>query len=546
MPDALSNVSTRRKTTPQTVRAEPTQVVNSAGGYTFPVSQQTRVMRFLTLGVEGGTYYTTEAELTRDNARVMLEAAARHTSWLVDRIVDVSLSGRAPRQNPALFALAACASLADELEGRRKALAAITDVCRTGSQLFTFIAYAQQFRGWGRGLRNGISAWYEQRDVDQLAYQLVKYRQREGWTHCDVLRQAHPHVSDLGRRALISWAAGKDLDPTAVPSIVNRFIAAQETTNVPTWANLASEGLPWEALPDAALNEPLVWEAMIARGMPATALMRQLPRLTRLGVLAQSSPTTKTVAAQLQNPERLKAARVHPVNVLIAQRTYASGKSLRGSSTWTPVRQIVDALDAGFYAAYGTIEPTGRPTMLALDVSGSMASGSVGGLPMTPREASAALALVQMSIEPDTHVVGFTGGGRSYWERSSQRQNVDALTELAISPRQRLDDAVRTVSDLPFGSTDCALPMLYAAHKQLDVDTFVIYTDNETWAGAIHPHQALDAYRQRSGRDARLAVVGLTATNFTIADPADPGQLDVAGFDSHVPQLLTDFGNRLI
>ena len=46
-------------------------------------------------------------------------------------------------------------------------------------------------------------------------------------------------------------------------------------------------------------------------------------------------------------------------------------------------------------------------------------------------------------------------------------------------------------SDLPFGGTDCALPMLYATRKRLPVDAFVVMTDNETWAGNIHPVEAL-------------------------------------------------------
>lgn len=37
--------------------------------------------------------------------------------------------------------------------------------------------------------------------------------------------------------------------------------------------------------------------------------------------------------------------------------------------------------------------------------------------------------------------------------------------------------------------------MLYAAKKNLEVDTFVIYTDSETWAGSVHPYQALKQYR---------------------------------------------------
>jgi len=112
---------------------------------------------------------------------------------------------------------------------------------------------------------------------------------------------------------------------------------------------------------------------------------------------------------------------------------------------------------------------------------------------------------------------------------------------LDISPRQRLDDVVRTVSGLPFGRTDCALPMLWATATSTPVDAFVIYTDSETWCGAVHPHQALETYRQAMSIDAKLIVVGMTATEFTIASPDDAGMLDVVGFDTAAPNVITDF-----
>ena len=88
--------------------------------------------------------------------------------------------------------------------------------------------------------------------------------------------------------------------------------------------------------------------------------------------------------------------------------------------------------------------------------------------------------------------------------------------------------------------------MLYAAARGVEVDTFVIYTDSETWAGDIHPAQALRDYRRASGIDARLVVVGMVANGFSIADPADPGMLDVVGFDTATPQLISDFARGLV
>ena len=139
--------------------------------------------------------------------------------------------------------------------------------------------------------------------------------------------------------------------------------------------------------------------------------------------------------------------------------------------------------------------------------------------------------------------MGFYAGRKGYRKQGRQVHDgyVDGLTPLAISPRQRLDDAVKTVSGLPFGGTDCALPMLYALAHQQEVDTFVILTDSETWAGDIHPAQALRDYRPASGIDARLVVVGMVSNRFSIADPGDPGMLDVVGFDTATPQLISDF-----
>jgi 60 kDa SS-A/Ro ribonucleoprotein len=72
-------------------------------------------------------------------------------------------------------------------------------------------------------------------------------------------------------------------------------------------------------------------------------------------------------------------------------------------------------------------------------------------------------------------------------------------------------------------------------------DAFVVYTDSETWAGSVHPVQALRAYREKTGIPAKLVVVGLVSNGFSIADPADPGMLDVVGFDAAAPAVIAEF-----
>ena len=180
--------------------------------------------------------------------------------------------------------------------------------------------------------------------------------------------------------------------------------------------------------------------------------------------------------------------------------------------------------------------------MLALDVSGSM-GGPVHGMPyLTCREASAAMALVTAAVEPNNRIVAFTKGTYpSMWSATHGARFNTGLSPLAISPRQRLDDVVQSITDIPFGGTDCALPMVEALKHRWPIDTFVVYTDNETWAGKIHPAQALREYRERLGIAAKLVVVAMASNGFTIADPADAGMLDVVGFDTATPNVISDF-----
>ena len=158
-------------------------------------------------------------------------------------------------------------------------------------------------------------------------------------------------------------------------------------------------GLPREALPSEHLTSPEVWEALL-EDMPMTALVRNLATMTRVGVLAPGSAGTAKVVGAARRPERIRKARRPP------DRPAGGAAHLRGGSrcprpaSWTPVPEVVDALDAAFYTAFENVEPTGKRLLLALDVSGSMAGGSVAGVPgLAPRDASAALALVTAATE---------------------------------------------------------------------------------------------------------------------------------------------------
>ncbi len=515
------------KQTPQTeVIPGKNQVRNSAGGFSFEVSDWAKLDRFLILGTEGGSYYVSENKMTKDNCDVIVRLLQDNGKKVVDRIIEISDEGRAPKNDYALFAFALATKFGDEAT-RQYAYENLHKVARIGTHLFHFAEYRESLGGWGRGVRNAVSNWYVKRDIDKLAHQLVKYRQRDGWTHKDLLRLAHPHTDDVKLNNLFKWVVEKKYNSRILPNAVKGFIKLQKAKDGKEAAKLIREyELTREAVPTELLSSTEVWEALLEK-MPMTAMIRNLANMTRTGLLTNFNDNTKHVVKQIVDRENLKNARVHPIQILAAMMTYKQGQSDRDTSkTWTVIPQIMDALDEAFDLSFEFVEPTGKRQMLALDVSGSMSMGCIAGIPgLTPRVASAALAMVTARVEQDYMFKGFSS----------------TFMDLNISKRQRLDDVVKVISDLPFAGTDCSLPMTKATKQGWKLDAFLVYTDSETFMGHIHPCQALDQYRQKTGIDAKLVVVGMVSNGFTIADPKNPNMLDVVGFDTNTPAMISEF-----
>lgn len=527
MTDALKTVRTRKgyTSTPQTQKISEDQVKNNAGGYVYKVDGIDRVRRFLVLGSDS-SYYQSGANLSKENADniiKVIESSPEGHKAVVDAVVEISTQGRAPKQNAGIFTLAV-ATAYGEVEGRRYAVSKLNEVARTGTTLFLFMEYVEQFRGWGRALRNALANWYADKATDKLAYQAVKYRSRGTKNHRKALIVGHPKGLDS---ELSNWILGYDFDIDKAPAIVQGFEKAKRASASELPALIKEFGLTWEMIPTEHLNDVKVWEALLDGNVPLGALVRQLPRLTQIGIIKPLSKHSKAIVARLNDAEEIKRSRLHPLNLLVAAQTYGNGRSERGAGTWSPDRNIVAALEKSFYLAYGNVTPTGKNIILALDVSGSMGWSTCAGAPITPAKAVAALSLVFANTEENTHTVGFAR----------------SVVDLGINKTDSLETAMRKAASHNFGSTNCAAAIQYATANELDVDAFIVMTDNDTYGGNAHVTEALETYRRKTGnQDVKLVVLATSASGFSIADPKDPmRQLDIAGFDTATPQIVSEF-----
>ena len=538
----------------QTEPMTATQVRNSAGGFVFAVDDLTRLRRFCILGAEGGTYYASERQLKLENAQAVARLVeSGRVAEAVGELVAISEAGRAPKQDATIFALAALARLGKTAEERKVAFEAIGRVCRIPTHLLGFVANSESIvpgsrgwgtGGWGRMMRSAVAKWYNAKRPEALAMALTKYQQRDGWSHRDVLRLAHCKPAGRAQQLLFKyatkggWAAIRDEaadagewadesgeDLARVVAFLEAVEEAKSATEERLVALIKTHRLVREHVPTGMLSSAVVWEGLL-HGMPMTALVRNLNKLTQVGLLAAGGAAVESVVARLCDEGQLRAARIHPLNLLVAMRTYAKGKGELGKLEWVPNKQIVSALDRAFYASFRFVVPTGKRFVLALDVSGSMSFTAIGGMGgLTPRDAAAAMAMVTLRTEPMCRVMAFQ----------------DRFVPLDLRPTDTLEQATKKTSGLPFGATDCSLPMVWARQSGVEADVFVVYTDSETYAGKVHPAAALQQYRAATGIDAKLIVVGMVSNGLTIADPTDVGMLDIVGFDTAAPEIMRGF-----
>jgi len=695
---------------PQTV-CLPGQVANNAGGFSFPLPLEKEWMRYLIIGSksENGNFYQTGGQISTCVSRCILAAVETPATCkhLISDIVDVSVNGRAAKQEMTMLSLAAVIVFTEDAECKRAALAAVQDVCRIPTHWFMLLKYIRDLsqdkkkpgKGMGAGVRAAFTKLYTSRSGPELAVLLTKYKNREGWTHKDVISLLHINPSamrDDGARMVLEWfmkedkperktktgivipasharteflrrlqaietppqeqrqptttseqsavlklkvqmltgdlagetltlphaskepfsklcesltriGAGKHvelrlpatdipafgIEPFVIPhfetlesltkkysraqvdfdftklTIFAREVPAPQVTTVAATAASSSEESPVvsvarflkalvqlsneKIMPEAALatmttvrriqrehlpthlmSSPAIWSHLL-KDMGMTALVRNLGKLSNLGVAASRR---QEIVTMLGNEKQIRDSKLHPFAILVAMKVYSKGAGELGSMTWPVDSYIVTALSNAFVMAFGNIPRTGKRVMVALDVSGSMTMAfCAGSNAVTCREGSVAMAMATVLAERDEH--GQIGDNTHVYSFTTTFKNVKhAFTK----PGLTLTDAIRGTDDT-FGGTDCAMPMKHATEHRIPIDAFIVYTDSETYAPTVHPQVALEQYRAVMGIDAKLIVVGMASNCLTIADPKDKNTLNLAGFDTSTPTIMSMFIN---
>lgn len=530
---------------------EADMVRNNAGGFSFKKDLWVRLADFIVLGTEGGTYYVDERKHTYANIAVLNEALAENGVRAVALAVEISTArpARAPKNYPALYVVAAALASPD-VATRRAAAIAVPLVARTTDHLAHLFGYYKSLRGKPGGGGAGRSAnsspvvrrawvnWFRSGSPDSVAYTVLKGRQRktgdgEPFRPGDLLRLARPTPANEVEDALFGLATGRKtaMDVSGHLSAAKAFYEAQRAdTPAKAVKVILAYHVPWEFLPDEVLKSREVWAALVPR-LGITALIRNLARMTQLGTLGPFQAANKVVARRLADPAELRRGRVHPFDLMLALKVYESGRAQPNSNapvrTWVPVPRIVEALNAAYAVSFTTTEQRPGRLVVAVDKSGSMGwnvhhGGSVLG---SAYHVSTAVAQILMRTYGASAVWPLEFDGTTYPSRLRADMSLSEIFRLSHNG----------------GATDLTCPVAWALRQRVEVDGFVVLTDNETWAGNYHTNHVLEDYRRTINPNARLIVASTTAAGHSVGDPRDPGVLNVVGFDSALPTLIASY-----
>ena len=544
--------------------------ISNQGGETYRVPDEglTRLVRFLILGSETGSFYASPEKLTAENTKAV-RATFDAMPEAVGELIRVSKNGLAPKLEPVLFALALATRSANP-DTRQAAYAAIPTVCGTASQLYQFLNFRFALGGLNAGkpiknakdgavygnhassagLRRALTAWINARSNENLAYQAMKYPQREGVSLRDVLRISRStKTDDPGRDALYRYIVKGELKPELDMEIHERLSAAQtvgsDGMKVDAVANLIREyNLPREVVRTDLLNEVEVWEALL-QDMPMTAMLRNIGVMESKGVL-KSLENRKLVIDRLTDQERIHKSRLHPINIFTALSVYQSGAGRLGSKTWDVNPRMLDALSEAFDLSFANVTPSNKKILLAIDISSSMTAMAHQASMASALELSGVMALIIVRSEPDVTVIGID----------------DKIRQLAISGRQRPDDVKAYMQRNIGGATNLHLPFMRVEQdKQGDnTDAIVLFTDSENGAyGGYHygynaqmrTPKSLREYQEdfvKNRPDRRMVLCQMIANHRGWVHPSGyewdavgRQSLEIVGFDPTIGKMTSDF-----
>lgn len=476
---------------------------NEAGGIAYARRPEAALALYAATGCLNGTFYA-NAEQQLDvvsglcakvDPRFVAKTAiyARRTAFMKDMpaLLLASLSLRDPEAFAAAF---------PRVVDNGRMLRNVVQILRSGRV---------GRKSLGSLPKRLIREWLGNASTDQLINAAIG----NDPSLADVIKMVHPKPADAEREALYAWIIGKPYDATRLPEKVRAYEAFKRDPQ------RAMPDLPFQYYTALPLNASH-WKALATHASWQT-LRQNLNTFARHGVFADRYVLRKVVA-KLGDADAIRRARAFPYQLLTAYQATAA----------LP-REIADALQDAMEIATGNVPTLEGDVVVAVDVSGSMASPVTGvrkGATTTTRcvDVAALIAACLQRNSPQARVMPFD----------------TAVREVRTNPRDSVVTQAQRLAKLCGGGTSVSAPLAQLNAERANVDLLVLVSDNESWRDT-RGSGATETMRQWAQIKARCPQAKLVCIDLQPVATAQTVEredvLHVGGFSDAVFDLLANF-----
>lgn len=516
-----------------------TDTINYAGGRAFSLDSEAALAQYASTAMFGSTYYADG----REQLDQLLKHAAACDPVFVAKAAVYSRENGWLKDAPAVLLAHVTSRFGDPKRGEYARIAfrsAFPRVIDNGKMLRNFCqVIASNVVGrqnFGHTPRGAINAWFNRRSGDQL------FRDSVGGDKpslADCIKMTRPKPETLEKAAQLRYLIGRPLHEAAQFDMLSPTMQAYELfkSHKLSKGEIGPTPMPnvdFRLLDSLPLDKE-EWKE-IARNAKWMMTRMNLNTFQRHGVF-EDPEMVKMIAARLADRDEVLRSRNYP---------YQLFQAFRHANNEVP-NSVRDALQDAMEYATANIPSYDGNIVLALDVSGSMHSGQVGGRPGKPSgvmaiEVAALFAAAILRRNPNCKLLPF-----------SDRLN----TGYRPNTRDSVMTVAQQLASLPSGGTDCSLPLQYlngANEKRAmitGVDAVIYLSDNESWInrqgyGIGYGHGQTTGMMAEWGRfkqrnpKAKLVCIDLTPNSTTQA-PNDKDRLNVGGFSDKVFDVVDAF-----
>lgn len=478
---------------------------NAEGAKAYAYGAEHRLAQLAMTGsVGGGFYQDAEAEATA----LVAAAEAVEPAFLARTAIHVRARGHM-KDAPALL-LAVLSSQDPALFAR-----AFPRVVTSGKMLRTFVQIMRSGRTGRKSLgarpKAMVQRWLNEASDAQLIAAMVGNHP----SLADVIRMAHPKPATASRAAFYAWALGKPVDAAVLPQVVQDLVAFRAgATGTPP-------DVPFQMLSDLTLT-PGQWAAVARRASWAT-LRQGLNMLERKGAFTLPG-TVEHVAATLRDPDRIKAAKAMPYQLLATLRALDPQVDPR----------LRDALHAAMEASVANAPALKGGVAVCPDVSGSMSSPVTGyrkGGTTAVRciDVAALVAAAVLRKNPSARILPFEVGVR----------------EARLDARDTILTNADKLAALGGGGTNCSAPLAALNAARAAPDLVIFVSDNQSWVDAREGGQGTALMTEWSKLKARNGAAKLVCIDIQPYGTAQAAEredvLNIGGFSDAVFDQIAAF-----